>query len=121
MQQGRFRRDGMMIHHPGAGPNSYVPTLITRGVDWFCLASMAWSWKAPKSSYIQGRGTAYPRLKTSFNAGELDHWYTPTLEERTFCSLIVRGQSTRFGFLLLLKTFQRLGYFVTSDQIPDAI
>jgi hypothetical protein len=49
MQQGRFRRDGMMIHHPGAGPNSYVPTLITRGVDWFCLASMAWSWKAPKA------------------------------------------------------------------------
>ena len=28
---------------------------------------------------------------------------------------------TRFGFLLSLKTFQRLGYFVTSHQIPDAI
>lgn len=34
---------------------------------------------------------------------------------------VLRGQSTRFGFLLSLKTFQRLGYFVTSDQIPDAI
>ena len=70
---------------------------------------------------MQASDTAYPRLKTSFNAGELDRWYTPTLEERTFCASVVRGQSTRLGFLLSLKTFQRLGYFVTSDQIPDAI
>jgi len=65
--------------------------------------------------------TAYPRLKTSFNAGELERWYSPTPEEHDFCAKAVRGQSTRFGFLLMLKTFQRLGYFVTSDQIPDAI
>jgi TnpA family transposase len=70
---------------------------------------------------MQASDTAYPRLKTSFNAGELERWYTPTPEERAFCTLALRGQSTRFGFLLSLKTFQRLGYFVTSDQIPDAI
>ena len=65
--------------------------------------------------------TAYPRLKTSFNSGELERWYSPTPEEYKFCEKVVRGQSNRFGFLLILKTFQRLGYFVTSDQIPDAI
>ena len=70
---------------------------------------------------MQASDTAYPRLKTNFNAGELDRWYTPTLEDRAFCAQAVRGPGTRLGFLLLLKTFQRLGYFVRSDQIPDAI
>jgi hypothetical protein len=37
-----------MIHHPGAVPNIYVPILIPRGVDWFCLACMGRFWKAPK-------------------------------------------------------------------------
>jgi TnpA family transposase len=70
---------------------------------------------------MQASDTAYPRLKTNFNAGELERWYTPSLEDRILCAQAVRGQSTRLGFFLLLKTFQRLGYFVTSDQIPDAI
>jgi hypothetical protein len=48
MQQGRVRRDGMMIHHPGAEPNIYVPILIPREVDWFCLADMGRFSKALK-------------------------------------------------------------------------
>ena len=70
---------------------------------------------------MQASDTAYPRLKTSFNADELERWYTPTPEERDYCATVVRGQGTRFGFLLTLKTFQRLGHFVASDQIPDTI
>ena len=70
---------------------------------------------------MQASDTAYPRLKTSFSAGELARWYSPTPEEQAFVVAVVRGQRTRFGFLLALKTFQRLGYFATSDQIPDAI
>jgi len=70
---------------------------------------------------MQASDTAYPRFKSSFTAGELERWYTPTHEERAFCVQVVRGQSNRSGFLLSLKTFQRLGYFVTSDQIPDEI
>ncbi len=70
---------------------------------------------------MQASDTAYPRLKTNFNAGELERWYTPTLEDRALCAQVLRGQTTRLGFLLSLKTFQRLGYFVTSEQIPDAI
>ena len=39
----------MIIHHPGARPYGYVSTLITRGVDQFCLAGMVRFWKALKS------------------------------------------------------------------------
>ncbi|MGR1225329.1 DUF4158 domain-containing protein [Aeromonas veronii] len=70
---------------------------------------------------MQASDTAYPRLKSSFNAGELARWYTPTPEELAYCAQLLRGKTTRLGFLLSLKTFQRLGYFVTSDQIPAAI
>jgi hypothetical protein len=50
----------------------------------------------------------------------LERFYTPTENERTFCDAYTRS-ATRLGFVLLLKAYQRLGYFVTSDQIPGAI
>ncbi|MES2356236.1 MAG: Tn3 family transposase [Pseudomonadota bacterium] len=70
---------------------------------------------------MQPSDTAYPRLKSNINASDLAHWYTPSPEELIFCDSIVRGPNTRLGFLLALKTFQRLGYFLTSNEIPDAI
>jgi|GEM_PF-587024 hypothetical protein len=70
---------------------------------------------------MQPSDTAYPRLKSSFNATELERWYTPAPEELVLCSTVTRIGYTRFGFLILLKTFQRLGYFVTTNEIPDAI
>jgi TnpA family transposase len=51
----------------------------------------------------------------------LERFYTPCENERTFCDSHTRSQTTRLGFVLLLKTYQRLGYFVTSEQVPDAI
>lgn len=36
--------------------------------------------------------------------------------ERACCD-----SATRLEFVLLLKTYQRLGYFVTSEQVPNAI
>jgi hypothetical protein len=50
MQHGRFRREDIIIHHPGAEPYGYVQTLVTTGVDQFCLAGMVWFWKALKGS-----------------------------------------------------------------------
>lgn len=38
-----------------------------------------------------------------------------------FCNSMTRSTSTRLGFVLLLKTYQRLGYFVSSKQMPNAI
>ena len=70
---------------------------------------------------LQPSDTAYPRFKSRPSEAELERFYTPTENERTFCDAYTRSTTTRLGFALLLKTYQRLGYFVTSDQIPRAI
>ncbi|MCI0152242.1 Tn3 family transposase [Paraburkholderia sediminicola] len=70
---------------------------------------------------MQPSDTAYPRFKNRPSPAELEQSYTPTGHERLFCDGATRSAATRLGFVLLLKTFQRLGYFVTSDQVPDAI
>lgn len=70
---------------------------------------------------MQPSDTAYPRLKSRFSQTELDRFYTPTNAELIFCDNTARARSTRLGFVLLLKTYQCLGYFVTSNQVPTAI
>ena len=70
---------------------------------------------------MQPSDTAYPRFKSRPSATELERFYTPSENERAFCESYTRSQTTRLGFVLLLKTYQRLGYFVTSEQVPDAI
>lgn len=52
---------------------------------------------------------------------ELERFYTVTDAERACCDITTRSSTTRLGFALLLKTYQRLGYFVTSEQVPNAI
>ncbi|CAG0980823.1 hypothetical protein BURK2_01830 [Burkholderiales bacterium] len=65
--------------------------------------------------------TTYPRFKRSPSARELDALYTPSDEELTFAQAFTRGAQPRFGLLLLLKSFQRLGYFLSIEEIPSAI
>jgi TnpA family transposase len=65
--------------------------------------------------------TAYPRFKTHYSPAELARCYTPTAEDIALCDRATRGDTTRLGFILLLKTFQRLGYFVRSAEVPDRI
>ncbi len=65
--------------------------------------------------------TAYPRLKASVTEKDLAEVYTPTAEERTLASGTSRTAGARFGFLALLKTFQRLGYFVPLGEVPQPI
>ncbi len=52
---------------------------------------------------------------------ELERFYTVTDVELACCDSATRSSTTRLGFALLLKTYQRLGYFVTSEQVPNAI
>lgn len=70
---------------------------------------------------MQPSDTAYPRFKTRLTQAELDQFYTPTDEELTFCASVTLSPTTRLGFAVLLKTFQRLGYFVPSHKVPEAI
>jgi TnpA family transposase len=70
---------------------------------------------------MQPSDTAYPRFKTRLTSTELERFYTPTDDELTFCTNVTRLPTTQLGFVVLLKTFQRLGYFVQSSEVPEAI
>jgi Domain of unknown function (DUF4158) len=61
--------------------------------------------------------TAYPRLKSAVTEVELQEIYTPTAEEIAFVEAQTRSETAKVGLLVLLKTFQRLGYFVTITEV----
>jgi hypothetical protein len=65
--------------------------------------------------------TADPRLKASVTARDVAEVYTPTAEEVTLATWLTRSETARACFILLFKTFQRLGYFVYVHEVPDAI
>lgn len=65
--------------------------------------------------------TAYPRIKSDISPSELDNIYTPSDAELRFASNQRRQPVAQYALLLLLKTFQRLGYFVLLKEIPGSI
>src|SRR5437764_14206407 len=65
--------------------------------------------------------TAYPRLKESVTPADLAEVYTPTSEELALSMSTSTRRGARLGFLVLLKTFQRLGYFVRVGELPKPI
>lgn len=65
--------------------------------------------------------TAYPRLKSSFTEQELTEIYTPSDKEIEWAHQISRGSGKSLCFLILLKTFQRLGYFISLTCVPSQI
>jgi TnpA family transposase len=70
---------------------------------------------------LQPSDTAYPRFKSRLAPTELEEFYTLSDTELQFCNSMTRSATTRLGFVLLLKTYQRLGYFVFSKEVPSAI
>jgi len=65
--------------------------------------------------------TAYPRLKFDLSQEELIKFYTPFVKEQQFAKRHTKGMNGRVCFLVLLKTFQRLGYFLMWKDIPPII
>jgi TnpA family transposase len=65
--------------------------------------------------------TAYPLLKANPSARELDEIFTPNLFELRFAEERTREATSAVGLLVLLKTFQRLGYFVKIADVPNPI
>jgi TnpA family transposase len=65
--------------------------------------------------------TAYPRLKNSVSNKELTEFYTPSAEEITLAHQLSQRTELRICFLVLLKTFQRLGYFIPLHSVPRPI
>jgi len=70
---------------------------------------------------LSATDTAYPVLKASPSERELNDSFTPILWELAFVGDRTREPAPTVGLLLLLKTFQRLGYFVRLDAIPVSI
>ncbi|MEM8810138.1 MAG: DUF4158 domain-containing protein, partial [Cyanobacteria bacterium P01_G01_bin.38] len=61
--------------------------------------------------------TAYPRLKSSPTAKELTRLYTPSSEEQELAVRVTQTGTMRLNFLVLLKTYQRLGYGVPLSSV----
>jgi hypothetical protein len=70
---------------------------------------------------ISPTDTAYRLLPTSPSARELMNAYTPGLFELKFAEERTRQAAPRVGLLVLLKTFQQLGYFVKVADVPDSV
>ncbi len=67
------------------------------------------------------RDTASPQLKTAPSVKELNEVYTPDFVELVWAEKRTREAAPRVGLLALLKTFQRLGYFVPLSEVPIPI
>ena len=65
--------------------------------------------------------TAYPRFKRYFTAIELREIYTPTRAEIAFGLSTTQGQVHFLNLIVLLKVFQRLGYFPKLTEIPKSL
>ncbi len=57
------------------------------------------------------KDTVYPRFKKNMSRKEINNLYTPTVEEIAIAQKRKRGRSNHLYFLVMMKTFQRLGYF----------
>lgn len=65
--------------------------------------------------------TTYPRFKSIISENDLKNIYTPTPAEVLYANEVTRNQKNRLQRLIMLKTQQRLGYFVNSSNVPNAI
>jgi TnpA family transposase len=62
--------------------------------------------------------TAYPRFKRQFTTKELTEIYTPTKSEIAFAYATTKGESNILNLVVILKAFQRLGYFPSLTDVP---
>lgn len=65
--------------------------------------------------------TAYPGFSRAPQPKELIELYTPMPADVAFVSTTARGPNQKFALMILLKVFQKLGYFPAPHQIPGAI
>ena len=65
--------------------------------------------------------TAYPSFKQQPSPKELAELYTPTAEDIAFAKTYTDSFSGRFRLLVLLKAFQRLGYFPHPELITATV
>jgi hypothetical protein len=57
-------------------------------------------------------------MRSALTDTELQDLYTPTPDDLAFLERATKSTAAAFGGLVLLKTFQRLGYFLSFDDVP---
>ena len=65
--------------------------------------------------------TAYPGFSRAPQPKELIELYTPTPTDVAFVSTTARSPNQKLALMMLLKVFQKLGYFPAPQLIPAAI
>ncbi len=65
--------------------------------------------------------TAYPRFKRTVTARELHESFTPSLGEIDWARELTRSPEHLLALVVLLKAFQRLGYFPDLYEVPIAV
>jgi TnpA family transposase len=65
--------------------------------------------------------TAYPRFKQFPDAKELAELYTPTQSEIKLVKSKTKSHEGFLSFMVMLKSFQRLGYFPHPECVPIAV
>jgi hypothetical protein len=65
--------------------------------------------------------TAYPRIRSNLSDHELQELYTPTPSDLAFARRATKSTGTELGLIVLLKTFQRLGYFPSFEELPPRL
>ena len=65
--------------------------------------------------------TAYPRIRSHLSDKDLNELYTPTPDDLAFITRSTTSSVAAFGGLVLLKTFQRLGYFPAFHGLPPCL
>ncbi len=65
--------------------------------------------------------TAYPRVRSNLTEQELQDLYTPTADDAAFVARATQSPVAAFGCMVLVKTFQRLGYFAAFEALPPRL
>lgn len=65
--------------------------------------------------------TAYPRFKRTISSRELHESFTPGPSEVEWARGKARSAEHLLALVVLLKSFQKLGYFPDLDQVPELV
>lgn len=65
--------------------------------------------------------TIYPRFKSNLTEKDLREVYTPQMHEMDWAETKSRGYVQQLALLVLLKTVQKLGFFIRVTDVPDSI
>jgi hypothetical protein len=60
-------------------------------------------------------------MRSHLTDKELQDLYTPTLDDLAFIERSTKSTVAAFGGVILLKTFQRLGYFLPFTEVPPRL